>query len=227
MASPKSQPKTSLLSIEDQFAFYGSYHTNKVAPTSHQSQRILTPLIQVNIGIHILCVPLIFQTGLILAHHFAHPTLASLTLPALPPLLETPTTLDVNWIFLVALGYAAYFILLEPVAGALYAPVLVGMGHFSNVAYDSHPDAMKYAGWAFGFAWIAQFVGHGAFEGRAPALLTSLIQSLVLAVFFVFLEVLFAAGYKPELHKRVQNKIGVAVAEYRMEKAQKAREKAA
>jgi len=64
---------------------------------------------------------------------------------------------------------------------------------------------MSTAGYFFTAAWIAQFVGHGKFEGRAPALLDSLFQSLVLAVFFVFMELLFMAGYKPQLHKRLQN----------------------
>lgn len=64
---------------------------------------------------------------------------------------------------------------------------------------------MSRAGFFFTAAWIAQFVGHGKFEGRAPALLDSLFQSLVLAVFFVFMEILFEMGYKPELHKRLQN----------------------
>lgn len=60
------------------------------------------------------------------------------------------------------------------------------------------------------------------FEGRAPALFDSLFQSLVLAVFFVWLECLFALGYRPALHKKLQNSIGKAVLEYRKsQKAQK------
>ncbi len=35
-------------------------------------------------------------------------------------------------------------------------------------------------------SWILQFVGHGVFEKRAPALLTSLFQSLVLGIYFLF-----------------------------------------
>jgi 2-hydroxy fatty acid dioxygenase len=47
--------------------------------------------------------------------------------------------------------------------------------------------------------------------------------AVVLAVFFVWCEVLFGLGYKPELHKRLQNRIGKAVYEYRKENAQKAK----
>ena len=38
-------------------------------------------------------------------------------------------------------------------------------------------------------AWILQFIGHGVFEGRAPALLDSLDQALITAPLFVLLEV--------------------------------------
>ena len=37
--------------------------------------------------------------------------------------------------------------------------------------------------------WVLQFIGHGVFEGRAPALLDSLDQALITAPLFVLLEV--------------------------------------
>ena len=44
--------------------------------------------------------------------------------------------------------------------------------------------------------WIAQFIGHGVFEGRAPALGTN-VFFLTLANFFVIFEFLyFAFGYR-------------------------------
>ncbi len=69
------------------------------------------------------------------------------------------------------------------------------------------------------FAWIAQFVGHGAFEGRAPALLDNLLQSLVLAPFFVFMELLFMFGYRPELQKRVNDAVEKEIQKFKAEKA--------
>lgn len=45
----------------------------------------------------------------------------------------------------------------------LYAPILLAMGHYSNVLYSTHHDAaMKYAAVAHVASWIAQFIGHGA-----------------------------------------------------------------
>ncbi|ORY88768.1 DUF962 domain protein [Leucosporidium creatinivorum] len=191
------------LDFEEQFCFYAAYHTNLI-----------------NVLIHIPCVPTILFTALVLIHHFSWASYSLLDIA-----LGGGHVLNLTFPVLVVAGYATYFVLLEPLAGILYAPLLLALGHFSNVLYSTEPHAVQYAGYVFVAAWIAQFVGHGKFEGRAPALLDSLLQSLVLAVFFVFLEILFYLGYKPELHRRLQNRTGVAVAEYRREKAAKQRAK--
>ncbi|TNY24454.1 DUF962 domain protein [Rhodotorula diobovata] len=200
--------RSKLLDFEHQFSFYASYHTNTK-----------------NVLIHVLCVPTILFTALILTHGIpgAAKSLAHVDVD----LLGKHFGVDVTVPFLWAAGNAAYFVALEPVAGLLYAPILLAFGHYSNVLYSAHHDeAMRYATVAHVASWIAQFVGHGAFEGRAPALLDSLLQSVVLAVFFVFLEVLFALGYRPALFKRLQARTGVAVAEFRKERAARERAKA-
>jgi uncharacterized membrane protein YGL010W len=69
------------------------------------------------------------------------------------------------------------------------------------------------------FAWIAQFIGHGVYEGRAPALLDNLVQALVLAPFFVFMEMLFFFGYRPELQKRVNEGVSKEILKFRTAKA--------
>ncbi|GAA5831112.1 hypothetical protein JCM3766R1_006241 [Sporobolomyces carnicolor] len=193
-----------LFNFEDQFTFYAAYHTNKT-----------------NVLIHVFCVPTILFTALVLTHGIPGAAKSFATFDV------GRTTVDVTVPFLWAAFNAIYFVLLEPAAGLLYAPILLSLGHLSNIAYSEHHDAaMKYAGIAFVASWIAQFVGHGKFEGRAPALLDSLLQSLVLAVFFVWLEVLFYLGYRPALFKRLQNRTGVEVAKYRKERAAKAKNKA-
>lgn len=78
--------------------------------------------------------------------------------------------------------------------------------------------------WAVGVhivSWIAQFVGHGKFEGRAPALLDNLFQAIFLAPLFVWLETLFALGYRPELQARVEKMVLQDIAKFRQEKAGK------
>jgi len=204
----KSSKSQSIFSLEDQFAFYGQYHSNKT-----------------NIAIHICCVPLIFWSALSMAN-------------AIPGSLEIPLTksspdflrlifensIKVNFSMLVGLAYTLYFIALEPIAGLLYSPILLTLTVSAAKFYNSDPNThFNIALGLHVFSWIMQFIGHGKFEGRKPALLDSLFQSVVLAVFFVWCEVLFGLGYKPELHKRLQNKIGKAVYEYRRENAQKAK----
>jgi len=50
---------------------------------------------------------------------------------------------------------------------------------------------------------------------------------VVLAPFFVHLELLFALGYRPELHKQIQNDIGKEIARIRKIEGDKRRAKQA
>lgn len=72
--------------------------------------------------------------------------------------------------------------------------------------------------WAGGIhiaSWLAQFVGHGAFEGRAPALLDNLVQAFLLAPLFVWMEILFFFGYRPELKSRYDKSVEKEIAAFR------------
>ena len=110
---------------------------------------------------------------------------------------------------------------MEPVAGGLLAPLLLAGTAYSKHLTAAHGATANY--WALGIfvaSWIAQFVGHGVFEGRAPALLDNLVQAIFLAPFFVWMEILFACGYRPELHSRVEIAVQKEVERYRKSKAQ-------
>src|SRR5438094_4332490 len=66
------------------------------------------------------------------------------------------------------------------------------------------------AGWSafaalFIGGWIFQLVGH-VFEGRRPALVDNLFQSIFIAPIFLCAELFFALGYKPQLHTAVQQR---------------------
>lgn len=50
-----------------------------------------------------------------------------------------------------------------------------------------------------------QILSHKLLEGRAPALLDNLFQAVVLAPYFVLLEVLFFLGFKPDLRKKARD----------------------
>ena len=131
----------------------------------------------------------------------------------LPNIFPIPEFLAVKYLppnpgTILAFCWSLFYILLEPVAGGIYAPILIGMAALGNYLRMTYGAAANYA--ALGLhvvSWIVQFVGHGVFEGRAPALFTSLYQSLVLAGLFVWLEILFSLGYRPELQARLSKMI--------------------
>lgn len=83
-----------------------------------------------------MCVPIIFFTSLVLSHNLAHPTYLSIPIPVLN------SSFDLNFISAVALAYASYFILLEPVAGVSPGSCLVGSavgpeaGHMTDPPLD-------------------------------------------------------------------------------------------
>lgn len=83
-------------------------------------------------------------------------------------------------------------------------------------------DVNYWAGGIHIVSWLAQFVGHGKFEGRAPALLDNLVQALLLAPLFVWMEILFFFGYRPELKARMEKGVEVEIAKFRKEQKGKA-----
>jgi len=159
-----------------------------------------------------ICIPLILAASLLLATN-------SPTLIPLPAWLTVPN-LPLNAGTIGAILYSGFYMLLEPVAGTILLPVIIGWTAYSNYltstyTYNSNTTAIAVEV----VAWAAQFIGHGVFEGRAPALLDNLLQALVLAPFFVFMEVLFKFGYRPELQKRVNEGIEKEIEKFKKEKA--------
>lgn len=113
---------------------------------------------------------------------------------------------------------------MEPVAGAMIAPLLVGGTAYANHLTATYGAKANYI--AVGVhivSWIAQFIGHGVYEGRAPALMDNLVQALFLAPFFVWLEVLFYLGYRPELKTRLDAAIQKEIAGFRASKSSKSK----
>nr|AQX44176.1 hypothetical protein [Apostasia odorata] len=161
-----------LMDLEKHFAFYGAYHSNPV-----------------NVLIHIIFVWPIFFTSLILFYFT-------------PPLLRLPIVggLDLNFAFLSVVLFAFFYVSLDKRAGSLAAALclLCWFGSQSLAARLGFSLAWKVVLAAQLFCWGGQFIGHGVFEKRAPALLDNLSQALFMAPFFVLLEVLqIAFGYEP------------------------------
>merc|ERR1712200_227291 len=68
-------------------------------------------------------------------------------------------------------------------------------------------------------AGIAQFIGHGVFEGRAPALLDPWDQAFITAPLFVLLEVLFFFGYRNTFYKECMKEVEQNIIQFKKAKA--------
>jgi len=127
--------------------------------------------------------------------------------------------LELNLGTIAAILYSGFYMLLEPVAGTALFPMIIGWTAYANHLTKVSPRSCNQAAIAVEIvAWIAQFVGHGVYEKRAPALLDNLLQAFVLAPFFVFIEGLFMLGYRPELQRRVNQKVIQEVKKYKASK---------
>ncbi|MED6161591.1 hypothetical protein PIB30_062290 [Stylosanthes scabra] len=195
--------KIGLFNLEDHFAFYGAYHSNPV-----------------NIAIHELFVWPIFFTALVILY-FIPPFF---NLPSLEfSLWGSHVVLVWNLGFLVALIYAAYYVILDPKAGSLAA--LICALCWVVASFVARQLGLSLA-WKVVLvvqvvSWSAQFIGHGVFEKRAPALFDNLVQALVMAPFFVLLEALqILFGYEPYpgFQASVQAKIEANIEEWKEKK---------
>ncbi|XVF43146.1 hypothetical protein PTKIN_Ptkin02bG0017100 [Pterospermum kingtungense] len=195
--------KIELFNLEKHFAFYGAYHSNPI-----------------NIAIHMLLVWPIFFTALLLLYFT-------------PPLFHLPQVgfslfgihlvLVFNFGFLFALIYAAFYVCLDVKSGTL-AALLCGVCWIGSSFLADQLGfslAWKVVLVVQLFCWIGQFIGHGVFEKRAPALLDNLVQALIMAPFFVLLEALQSFfGYEPYPGFRaiVQAKIEAEINEWKEKK---------
>ncbi|KAF3009455.1 hypothetical protein E8E13_001865 [Curvularia kusanoi] len=142
----------------------------------------------------------------------------SLRTPALLSRLNLPLNLGT----LASLTYSTLYLVLSPnIAGASITPFIVGAAALANNLTTKY-NTTKVNSIAIGVhvvSWILQFVGHGKYEGRKPALLDNLVQALFLAPLFVWYEVLFKMGFYQDLKKDVEAAIEVEVAKLEKGKA--------
>ncbi|KAI1987678.1 hypothetical protein LOZ53_004196 [Ophidiomyces ophidiicola] len=176
------------LDLEKQYLFYGAYHHNPV-----------------NIAIHIICVPVIMFC-------------IFLWVASAGPLFFVPELLDFkcfppNAARIAGFSYASLYVVLEPIAGILLTPLLLGGTALVNYLNNSYGSAAVYWSlWIQAGAWIFQIVGHAIFERRSPAFVDNVVQALFLAPLFVWLEILFSFGYRPNLKARLDKAVNAELA---------------
>eukprot|EP00252_Welwitschia_mirabilis_P022987 TRINITY_DN638_c0_g1_i1.p1 TRINITY_DN638_c0_g1~~TRINITY_DN638_c0_g1_i1.p1 ORF type:complete len:201 (+),score=16.54 TRINITY_DN638_c0_g1_i1:358-960(+) len=194
-----------LFDLEKHFAFYAAYHSHPV-----------------NILIHTLFVWPIFFTALLLGSF-------------IPPIVELPVSAGsfpfqeyvvFNLSFIAAVVYALFYIMLDKKAGALAGVLCMLCWIGSNALGQKLGFSL---GWKVALiaqliCWTSQFIGHGVFEKRAPALLDNLIQAFLMAPFFVLLEILQKfLGYEPYagFRKAVTARVSANIKDWKVKKQKK------
>ncbi|XP_040861570.1 2-hydroxy-palmitic acid dioxygenase mpo1-like isoform X1 [Glycine max] len=164
--------RSGLFALEKHFAFYGAYHSNKI-----------------NIAIHVLFVWPIFFSALLILYFVPLPPLFNLQNLEFS-MWENYVILVWNVGFLVALLYSVFYVSLDLKAGSLAALLcaLCWIGSSFVASQLGLSLAWKVVLVVQIVCWTGQFIGHGVFEKRAPALLDNLIQAFVMGPFFVLLE---------------------------------------
>ncbi|XP_076904326.1 2-hydroxy-palmitic acid dioxygenase mpo1-like [Bidens hawaiensis] len=184
--------KTGLFDLENHFSFYGAYHSNPV-----------------NIFIHMLFVwPIVF-TALVLLYFT--PTFVNVSLPH---------GLVLNYGFLFTVIYAGFYVCLDVKAGSVAGLLCFVCWVFGSLLAQhlGFSVAWKFVLAAQVFCWTGQFIGHGVFEKRAPALLDNLSQAFLMAPFFMLLEGMqMTVGYEPYpgFHNRVKAKVDANIKEWK------------
>ncbi|KAJ1899378.1 hypothetical protein LPJ66_002143 [Kickxella alabastrina] len=192
--------------LKSELAKYGEYHSNKL-----------------NVSIHMVFVPLILWTFLGISTYLSPHELFSYSASIASALSQIPGPSPLpNFATLAMLGFVSFYVILDPFAGLLTVPIIYAFLVTAQQFVLTTSNGIGVTVGLFVFSWVAQFVGHGVFEKRAPALLNNLVQALVMAPFFVFLEVLFICGYRPGLQREVRSEIGTRILKFRREQKIKA-----
>ncbi|KAF9900084.1 hypothetical protein BX616_002716 [Lobosporangium transversale] len=197
-----------LFDIKHQLLQYASHHNN--------------PL---NVGIHLTCIPLLLWTGLVFGAKsgplLPAPSAAAVAsgAPVAVALSKIYQFCPPNVSFLIMVAYNLYYICLDKVSTLITIPLFLGLARHATYFRMTNPNADRIALTIHILAWIAQFIGHGVFEKRAPKLLDNLVQAFVLAPYFVVYEVLFFLGYRPQLKKELDVMVKADIAKFRARKA--------
>ncbi|KAJ7943443.1 YGL010w-like protein [Quillaja saponaria] len=195
--------KIGLFDLENHFTFYGAYHNNPI-----------------NIAVHMLFVWPIFFTALL----FFYFTPSFFNLPKIEfSLFGNEVLLVLNIGFLLTLIYSVFYVCLDVKAGSLAALLCAVCWVASSFLASQlgYSLSWKVVLGAQLVCWTGQFIGHGVFEKRAPALLDNLVQAFIMAPFFVLLEALqtfFRYEPYPGFHSAVQEKMEVEIKEWKDKK---------
>lgn len=192
-----------VLNLEDELLFYKQYHYNHT-----------------NVAIHMVFIPMILFTYILAFNYLTIPFDYAVTILDSWFGIHDLKTIEkiapyLNLGSLLAVGYSLFYCLLD-YFGFLVTPLIVFVaiyGKYYTMTYLETSYSITQILSAIMFvntvSWIFQFIGHGVFEKRKPALLDSLVQALVLAPFFVVFEIAFFFGFRKDLEVNLERRVKV------------------
>ena len=194
--SNKNTSTTPQTFLEKSFSFYASYHNNFI-----------------NQIIHIICVWPIFFTAILFLQYSSLLPFSNLISSFIPSFLS------INYSLPVLFFYFVFYLLIElpGIIGPICAIFVILTGILTHQIKEIYPNSYKIGLIIHILAWLAQFYGHGVYEGRSPALLDNLFGAIVMAPLFVTMEVAFFLGYKKDFHKRINILVKENIKEFKRE----------
>lgn len=176
----------------------------------------------INQLIHLIFVPIIIYTLNMIVQHYV----TTFNLPFEMPLTDHSSEVSIS--ILIYLFLSSVFLVVDIPCGLVCTVWFVVEYVIGNWEYKTYKDApycfglmtqLQYMATLHVVGWLTQFVGHGLFEQRAPAVLTNIFFA-ILAPFFVTFEALnYCFGYKegPRMQK-VLKLIQEDIIEYKSQK---------
>lgn len=160
--------------LEEPMGMYTAYHRH---PMNRVIHFVMVPAIVWSLMIWLDLVPLVTVGG----------TAITLAFPVVAALMIWYLMLD----FSLGIASVAVFTVLLVTAIQL------------NVAVADAGTSALIAGGVFVGSWVFQFLGHGVWEKRRPALMDNVTQVFIAPMFLVA-ETAFAWGFKKDLEQRVE-----------------------
>ena len=165
--------------FHDFFVSYGQYHDNAI-----------------NKIIHVLCIPLLYFSLAALLQYFEW---SCCNLDG--SVGQGLYTVNVSFLFMVILAFLYLNVeFTSGIVSLIFYSTLYFAGRYCFLqahATDSLPDFWQFMWICQLVGWGSQFIGHGLFEGRKPALMDNLLLTLV-APDFAVIEVMVYLGWKKD-----------------------------
>ena len=141
--------------------FYEKYHSEKI-----------------NQLIHLIGIPAVYWTILVIT---SHPTFSLQLIDDDKTNIFLQASTQLNITLFVVVSYIICYALFTPRLTFIYILVFLFLGWTANISYLIFEDILWIAIPLHILGWIAQFIGHGIFEKKKPALLDNIVQAFLVA----------------------------------------------